>query len=266
VRAIETLRVRRLFDDEGRFAPELEPGTEEEIPCDTVITAIGQMADVSFLGEDHGLELMPARTIRVDPTTLATSRPGVYAGGDVAFGPRIMIEAVADGQRAARSIDTQLTGRSDSPRRLHLRTLPNFGPELPFARGDHEQLPPRDVSLIPVESRSLRAEVEAVLSEEDARAEGSRCLHCWIAPTFSAALSDCLACGGCADVCPESCIQLVPLRQPGNPVAAVALVMDDAACSRCGLCARRCPTGVISMVASYPQGEIDLVSLADQAF
>ncbi|HEX7601763.1 MAG TPA: FAD-dependent oxidoreductase, partial [Polyangiaceae bacterium] len=174
VRAIETLRVRRLFDDEGRFAPELEPGTEEEIPCDTVITAIGQIADVSFLGEDHGLELMPARTIRVDPTTLATSRPGVYAGGDVAFGPRILIEAVADGLRAARSIDAQLTGRSDSPRRLHLRTLPNFGPELPFARGDHERLPPRDVSLIPVESRSLRAEVEAVLSEEDARAEGSR--------------------------------------------------------------------------------------------
>ncbi len=269
VRAIETLRVHRLFDTQGHFAPALEPGTEEEIPCDTVITAIGQIADVSFLGEEHGLELNPQRTIRVDTKTLATSRPGIYAGGDVAFGPRILIEAVADGLRAARSIDTQLTGRSDSPRRQHLRKLPVFGPEHPFARGDHEKLPRRSVSLIPVESRSLRAEVEAVLSEEDARAEGSRCLHCWVEPTFSPGASqgsECLACGGCADVCPEQCIRLIPLPATDDRAAVVALVTDEAACSRCGLCARRCPAGVISMTASYQQEEVDLVRLADQVF
>ena len=269
VRAIETLRVRRLFDQEGRFAPDLEPGTEEEIPCDTVITAIGQIADVSFLGDDHGLELNPQRTIRVDQATLETSRPGVYAGGDIAFGPRIMIEAVADGLRAARSIDTQLTGRSDSPRRTYIRKLPIFGLEHPFARGDHEKLPPRRAPLIPVESRSLRAEVEAVLSEDDAQAEGSRCLHCWVEPTFDAAAargSECVACGACADVCPEHCIKLVPLARVDGHTGAVALVTDEAACSRCGLCARRCPTGVISMAASYQQGEVDLVRLADQVF
>jgi hypothetical protein len=90
--------MQELLDDEGRFAPDLEQGTEEEIRCDTVITAIGQIADVSFLGDDHGLELNPQRTIRVDPSTLETSRPGVYAGGDIAFGPRLIINAVADGK------------------------------------------------------------------------------------------------------------------------------------------------------------------------
>lgn len=265
VRAIETQRVRRLFDEQGRFAPDLEPGTEEEIPCNTVITAIGQIADVSFLGVDHGLELTPQNTIRVESTTLATSRPGVYAGGDVAFGPRILIEGVADGLRAARAIDTQLTGRSDAPKRLYLRNLPPFSPEQ--ARGDHERLQPRVLPLIPVESRSLRAEVEEVLSEEDARTEGSRCLHCWVEPTFRARPSygsDCIACGGCADICPEDCIRLVPIPRSGK--TAVALTMDDATCSRCGLCAWRCPAGVISMTASYQEGEVDLVRLADQAF
>ena len=266
VRAIETLRVRRLFDDQGRFAPDLEPGTEEEIPCDTVVTAIGQIADVSFLGRDHGLELTARSTIHVDDRApLATSRPGVYAGGDVAFGPRILIEAVADGQRAARSIDTQLTGRTDPPPRIQVRRLPNFGPDHPFARGEHERLPPRPVPLIPVENRTLLAEVEAVLGEDDARAEGSRCLHCWVEPTFTArAPQECIGCGGCADVCPEDGIKLVPIRSPGKGRGFVALVTTDPACSRCGLCARRCPTGVIAMAASYRQDEIDLVRLADQ--
>ena len=269
VRAIETLRVRRLFDTQRRFAPDLEPGTEEEIPCDTVITAIGQVADVSFLGDDHGLDLQPQGTLRVDPKTLATSRPGIYAGGDVAFGPRILIEAVADGLRAARAIDTQLTGRTDPPRRQYVRKLPLFGPQHPFARGDHEKLPPRRVPVIPVESRSLRAEVEAVLSEDDARAEGSRCLHCWVEPTFNQGASqgsECVACSGCADVCPEHCIKLIPLAQADGRAPAVALVTDEAACSRCGLCARRCPTGAISMAASYQEGEVDLARLADQVF
>ena len=67
-------------------------------------------ADLSFLTPDDGVALTPGGTIRIDPATLATSAPGVYAGGDVAFGPRNLIEAVANGKRAARSIHEYLAG------------------------------------------------------------------------------------------------------------------------------------------------------------
>ena len=114
VRALRTIDVERVFDEAGKFAPRFAEGTEKEIPADTVVLAIGQTADLSFLGPDHGLEVTPRNTIKVDRATLAASRPGIYAGGDVAFGPRIVIDAVADGRRAARAIDTRLTGRRDS--------------------------------------------------------------------------------------------------------------------------------------------------------
>ncbi len=67
--------------------------------------------------------MTPRNTIAVDRETLATSVEGIYAGGDVAFGPRIVIEAVSDGRRAARSIDTLLTGREDRPPELVLRSF-----------------------------------------------------------------------------------------------------------------------------------------------
>ncbi|NOY93428.1 MAG: FAD-dependent oxidoreductase [Deltaproteobacteria bacterium] len=270
VRGLQTLTVRRLFDAQHRFAPELVEGSEEEFPCDTVITAIGQIADLSFLGPDHGLAVTPESTIRVDSQTLATSRTGVFAGGDVAFGPRIVIEAVADGRRAALSIDTLLTGRADEPSATCYRTFSTFGYEHPFALGDYEKVPPRRVPLIPIENRTLRAEVESDLDEADARAEGSRCLHCWVEPVFHVGQpsgSECITCGGCADVCPQDCLSLVSRpSSDGSGTPAVVVLLDDSTCIRCGLCARRCPTAVITMRASYEQGEVDLVRMADQVF
>ncbi len=106
VSGLQTLDVSRVFDENGRFSPQFVEGSEKEIPCDTVILAIGQIADLSFLGAEHGLKTTPQQTIVVNPETLATSAKGVYAGGDVAFGPRIIISAVGDGRRAAKAIDT----------------------------------------------------------------------------------------------------------------------------------------------------------------
>lgn len=109
VKAVEFLKVKRIFDEQGRFNPELEPGTEEIIEAESVILAIGQAPDLSFIKPEDGLELNPQGTIRVDPHTLATTREGVFAGGDAAFGPRILIEAAANGKLAAQSIDNFLS-------------------------------------------------------------------------------------------------------------------------------------------------------------
>jgi NADPH-dependent glutamate synthase beta subunit-like oxidoreductase/ferredoxin len=266
--ALRTLDVARVFDENGKFSPILTPGTEKDIACDSVILAVGQMADLSFLGAEHGVETTPQNLVKVDPSTLATSRPGVYAGGDIAFGPRIVIAAVADGRRAARSIDTFLTGRTDSPQRWRIQVFDTFGYSHPFARGDYEKIRRAELPVIPVERRTPAAEVERVLSEAEAREEGSRCLHCWINTVFdSVALngSECIQCGGCADVCPEQCIDLVSLRQIGRIQPGAALLKNETACIRCGLCARRCPAGVITMQALYREEEAGLCRLAESS-
>lgn len=267
VRAIRTLEVARVFDEEGRFAPEMREGTEEELECDTVITAVGQVADLSFLGDDPGLEVTPRSTVAVDRETLATSRPGVYAGGDVAFGPRIAIEAIADGRRAARAIDTQLTGRTDGPPRLRVRVFDTFGYEHPFAKGDYEKVGRRRLPMIPVTVRSQTAEVERPLERDEAALEGSRCLHCWVNTVFDSVAmngTECIQCGGCVDVCPEQCIDLVSLVRIAAMNHGAALIKDETACIRCGLCARRCPTGVITMQAFFREDEVELMREADE--
>ena len=285
VTALRTLDVARVFDAAGRFAPELVPGTEKDVPCDTVVVAVGQMADLTFLGDGHGLRTTPQNWIAVDRDTLATSRAGVFAGGDIAFGPRIVIQAVADGRRAARSIDSHLTGRRDEPLRHRLRVFPTFGYDHPFARGDYETRPSVPLSALPVERRTQAAEVERVLDEAEARAEGSRCLHCWVNTVFDSSRmngSECIQCGGCVDVCPEECIDLVSLVRvssgatealallPNGAPATVlassgaALIKDETICIRCGLCARRCPASVITMQALYRANEAAVMGLADR--
>jgi len=287
VRGLETLDVARVFDAEGRFAPEFIPGTEKEIPADTVVFAVGQVADLSFLGDDHGMEVTPQSTLRVDRDSLATTRKGVFAGGDVAFGPRIAIEAVAEGRRAARSIDTHLTGRTDAPPAVVLRAFDTFGYDHPFARGDYEAIPRGRVPTRAVERRELREPVELVYDEDRARLEGSRCLRCWINTVVDSSRLDgteCIQCGGCADVCPVDCFDLVsiariarsgasvaPLRLPdGSPLepllssdTGAALIKDETACIRCGLCARRCPVECITMQGYYRADEAELMRAAE---
>jgi NADPH-dependent glutamate synthase beta subunit-like oxidoreductase/ferredoxin len=264
--ALRTQKVAHVFDDNGRFAPQFVAGEDEDFACDTVVLAVGQMADLSWLGEAHGLGLTPQGLISVDAASLVTSRANVFAGGDIAFGPRIVISAVADGRRAARSIDTLITRRRDEPARFRLRVFPTFGYEHPFARGDYETVPRAQLPVIPIERRAGGAEVERVLDENEARKEGERCLHCWVNTNFDSSElegSECIQCGGCVDVCPEQCLKLVPRRRFDAEAIGAAILKDETACIRCGLCARRCPTGVITMQAHYREDEAALVSLAE---
>lgn len=286
VRALQTVEVSRVFDEQRRFSPQFVDGSEQELVCDTVILAVGQIADLSFLGADHGLETTPQQTVVVNRETLATSVPGVYAGGDVAFGPRIIISAVADGRRAAKAIDTYLTGRTDPAPTYQLRVFPTYGYAHPFAQGDYEKVARHRVPVLPIERRQSREEVELPLTLEEARAEGARCLHCWVNTVFDSSAvqgSECIQCGGCVDVCPEACIDLVSLTRvaagaagavPLLPNGALAslftadngavLMKDETACIRCGLCARRCPAGVITMQAFYRDVEAPVMRLADR--
>lgn len=282
VRALKTVKVVRVFDDEGRFRPEFDEDEVTELSCDTVVFAVGQVADLSFLGEDHGLEITPRNLIKVDRETLATSADDVFAGGDAAFGPRIVIEAVSDGRRAARAIDTRITGRRDAPPRLKLRVFDTHGYGHPFAAGDYEEVGRGRIPTISVAARDRANEVELVYPEAQAQKEATRCLHCWINTIFSSRAtqgSECIQCAGCVDVCPVDCIDLLQIRRvdvkedlrtpDGNALVSIgpkgaALIKDESACIRCGLCARRCPVGCITMQGFYREDEMDLLSLCER--
>lgn len=258
VAGIELVKCSRVFDDTGRFSPTFIEGSEETVDCDTVVLAIGQAADLSWIRPEDQLKLTPRGVLQADPVTLATSRPDVFAGGDVAFGPRIIITAVAEGQRAARSIAKFLTGRDVEPPRLARVTV---YPDHAMPHG-YEQLVRRLPPTLPIDRRIGVAEVEQDYPEPVATAQAVRCLKCHISPIFDG--DKCILCGACADVCPESCFRLVDvvdLQGDQNLQAAVkarygdlpergrqgAIIKDETRCIRCGLCAVRCPTGAISM-------------------
>ncbi|HEX4826284.1 MAG TPA: FAD-dependent oxidoreductase [Candidatus Polarisedimenticolaceae bacterium] len=261
VTGVELLTVSRVFDERGRFSPRFVDGSESILPADTVVVAIGQTGDLSFLNEEDGVATSQGRIV-VDPDTLATTAAGIYAGGDAAFGPRIAITAVANGKRAARSIDEFLRGRS----------LPDEDPvveidvESRYRRTlDYESIPRQSPPTRPIDRRIGIAEVEECFSEPAARREATRCLHCWTNTIFDqseAEGTECILCGGCQDVCPESCIEirtaasirsapagsrmLAPVFVAGEPWGSIIL-KDEETCIRCGLCARRCPAGTITM-------------------
>jgi NADPH-dependent glutamate synthase beta subunit-like oxidoreductase/ferredoxin len=269
VSGIETLDCSSVFDAQGRFNPTFVEGTELAMAGDTVILAIGQASDLSFLRPEDGVAVTRGGTIQVDPETLATTAPGTFAGGDVAFGPRIAISAVADGKRAAGSIHAYLRGMPAATRRLEviLEPLRGFTREL-----DYEGIPRQRPPVLPIARRIGIAEIEQCFPEAAARREGSRCLRCWINTIFHQDPergTECILCGACADVCPEDCIEFVPLAEVlADPAlrelalaelgeeaealfaqapAGTALIKDETICIRCGLCAARCPAGTINM-------------------
>ena len=260
VTGIELIRCSRVFDENRRFNPHFIEGSEETVNCDTVVLAIGQAADLAWIRPEDNLKVTPRGTLQTDPETLATSRPDVFAGGDVAFGPRIIITAVAEGQRAARSIAKYLTGRLPEPaRKARITSYPTESYRMP---ADYEKLPRLLPPALPLDRRIGIAEVEQVYPEPRAVVQGLRCLKCHVSPIFDG--DKCILCGGCADVCPENCLRLVDvLAVRGDEKLQAALIArygrlpeageqagiikDETRCIRCGLCAVRCPTGAITM-------------------
>jgi NADPH-dependent glutamate synthase beta subunit-like oxidoreductase/ferredoxin len=259
---LETLGVARAFDERGRFNPQLIPNTEQVWKCDSIIISIGQTGVFDWVRPEDGIEVTPRGTLAVDRESLMTTAPGVFAGGDIAFGPRLIINAVADGQRAARGIHAFL--QKVQPRVIRKgfftpiakRDYPELGPVRDYYRHSRAQPP-----ALPVHRRIGVARVELAFDEATARAQGSRCLICSINPVFDGEL--CIACNGCVDVCPQNCLKLVRADELSGEdekrVAALvqerahewgvvsAMLLDPARCIRCGLCAARCPTEAVAM-------------------
>jgi NADPH-dependent glutamate synthase beta subunit-like oxidoreductase len=258
LRAIELRRVTQVFDAQGRFAPAYDDADVETIEADGCVLAIGQRPDLDFLRPEDGVALTPGGTIQVDRETLATTAPGVYAGGDVAFGPRNLIEGIANGKRAARSIHQFLSreaARLEAVIEVEKIPTRDYRMIAGFEVLDREAPPTLDVG-----RRTGIAEVETGYGEAEARDQAARCLVCHVQTIYDPEL--CVLCGRCVDVCPEHCLALVPYQEIDLPDAErraletaaepgglplSAMVKDDTRCVRCGLCAIRCPTDAMTM-------------------
>jgi len=259
--------------DRGRIKAERVVG-EEFFPCDDVILAIGQENAFPWVERDLGIEFDSWDVPVVDKVTFQSTRPGVFFGGDAAFGPRNIIWAVEHGHQAAISIHKHCQKQSLTDR------LPN-GVNLQSRKmGMHEWSYANDYN--PVERRlmphvnlkerfkQLNIEVELGFTPEQTAEEVQRCLNCDIQTVFEAKL--CIECDACIDICPVDCLTITAngeeaelrqrLKAPAKnlqqalyvsaplPQTGRVMVKDEDLCVHCGLCAERCPTAAWDMQKS----------------
>ncbi|MDH5406039.1 MAG: FAD-dependent oxidoreductase [Candidatus Aminicenantes bacterium] len=166
------------FDASGRRRPVPIEGSEFILNLDTMIMAIGEQPDLSFMNKKHQIEISPNNRIIVDPETLSTNRTGVFAGGDVVTGPYTVVEAISAGKIAAESIDRYLKG--ESLQREYKVTRPCAYIE-PVELTDEElgEIKAVEMPSLPVEKRVKNfKEVELGFDEKMAVKEARRCLRC----------------------------------------------------------------------------------------
>lgn len=261
VTGVRFRRCLRVYDENRRFSPVYDDAEQITVECDLVMLSVGQAPQLGFL-EDGGADVEQFRLgwPTVDRETLATTAQGVFVAGDLAHGTRLLIDAVASGKAAARSVYQYLTGRTLA---AHAVTAHLVQERYRRERG-YEAIRRVPVPVAHPEERLHHPEalVETGYTEEQARREASRCLDCGVTPVFDG--SRCVLCGGCADVCPTLCLKLVPLSEvAGTPEMRAAIeaalgpgadltlhssiLKDEDRCIRCAACAMRCPVDAITM-------------------
>ena len=259
------------LDARGRIVAERVVG-EQFLPADDVILAIGQENAFPWIERDIGIEFDKWNVPVVDAKTFQSTRPGVFFGGDAAFGPKNIIWAVEHGHQAAISIHRHCQGEPLTERLspgVNLQSRKMGMHEWAYAN-DYAQIERRLMPHVSLKERfkKLNIEVELGFSAEQAAEEAQRCLNCDVQTVFGAKL--CIECDACIDICPVQCLTITrngteedlrtrlsapsenldeslyvsgPLPQTGR-----VMVKDENVCVHCGLCAERCPTAAWDMV------------------
>ena len=267
VTGLRTARCTSVFDATGRFNPSFDEKDVEDIPADTIIFAIGQTSDLSFLKPEDGVE-SERGLIKVNRETYQTTAPDVFACGDIAHGPRLFIDAIASAQVAARSMHDFLRGT-----RTEIAVRSQWAPAIYTMAEGWERTPRSNPPVIDAAQRSASLDIiEESYPPAEAHRQAARCLRCNINTVFDT--STCIACNGCVDVCPQSIIKLFGLSElckedrwldmvstslavPRDELRRMnkfeldslggVMLKDESTCIRCAMCASRCPTHAITM-------------------
>jgi Pyruvate/2-oxoacid:ferredoxin oxidoreductase delta subunit len=224
-----TLRVEVMRLDERRRP--VPTGEFETLAADSLVLALGQDTDTSFLRKVPGIQFNADGTVVVGPD-MQTGHPGVFAGGDTVPYERTVTTAVGHGRKAARSIDAYLTGiPADQERKHDLASVELlrlwYAPDAGRAAQPH----------LPIEQRMVSfAEVSGGYDEASARYEARRCFSC----------GNCFECDGCYSTCPEHAVRKL------GPGLRYEYDLDK--CTGCAICFNQCPCGAIAMQPE-PQGE-----------
>jgi NADPH-dependent glutamate synthase beta subunit-like oxidoreductase len=262
------------IDPRGRITNERITG-EEFYPADDVILAIGQENAFPWIERDIGIEFDKWDVPKVDVTTFESSRPGIFFGGDAAFGPKNIIWSVEHGHQAAISIHQHCQGKPVSERMppgINLQSRKMGMHEWSYAN-DYSALERRLVPHVSLKERFKKIDIEVELgfTAEQAAEEVQRCLNCDVQTIFDAKL--CIECDACIDICPVDCLTMTPdgdeaelrtrLKAPATNVTQAlyvstplkftgrVMVKDEDVCVHCGLCAERCPTAAWDMQKSW---------------
>lgn len=263
-------KVEAQYDEKGKrkLVPTGEP--DVFIEADDVIIAIGQENRFEWIEKDLGVEFNEWEMPVVNETTFASTRAGVFFGGDAALGPKNVITAVAQGHQAAISIDKHCQGRDINDRPAPDVTL------ISTKMGIHEWSYDNGVSadlrfVVPQEDKKItladrKKEVELGFDLTSAFKEAERCLNCDVQTVFME--DKCIECDACMDVCPTQCINftenaeendlranlLIPALDKSQDIlvsdilkTGKVMVKDEDVCLHCGLCAERCPTSAWDM-------------------
>ena len=263
-------KVKAVYDEKGRRNLVSTGEPDQHFECDDVLIAVGQENSFPWIERDIGLEFDKWGMPKVDETTMQTTIPNLFFGGDAAFGPKNIIWAVAHGHDAAISIDKFCNGEDVSNRPPPMVNL------LSQKMGIHEwsydnqvsndirfKVPWRDTQIT---LKSIKIEVEMGFDPSTAFKEAQRCLNCDVQTVFSK--DACIECDACVDICPMDCITFTgnaeeqdlrkQLLAPANNLTQDlyvseelktkrVMVKDEDVCLHCGLCAERCPTGAWDM-------------------
>jgi ferredoxin len=240
-------------------------------PCDDVVLAIGQENAFPWIERDIGLEFDKWGMPTVDKVTMQSTRPGVFFGGDAAWGPENIIWAVAHGHAAAISIHNHCHGVALTERPAQGMNLisQKMGIHQWSYSNDYNTAKRAKMQHVELEARfkKLNIEVELGFDAEQTAREVERCLNCDIQTVFTDRL--CIECDACVDVCPLQCLTIAPdgeepevrkrLTVPALntkqdvfasgplPQTARLMLKDEDLCVHCGLCAERCPTAAWDM-------------------